>query len=259
MRTNSDNNKRVFKVSSKKYLSKVTCRHILRLIFSSFVVIFPVIVYCSVDNLSYIRSILINVQMQLANIFIDSHLEQKACSELKLQYKERMLDQLLADAKSVEALISQMSAYKSVHIGRVITTTVNNYTSSIVINIGKASGVNKNDYIVNELGLIGRIYDVSENWSSAILTTDVNSSIPIKFKSNENMAIARGNNNNRMKITMKNGTFNVNVGDSVVTSGYGGLFLPDIPVGVVDNDGFIQPCFDFNTLRFVCVIGHTPY
>lgn len=259
MHTNSDNNKRVFNISSKKYLSKVTRKHIFQLIGSSFVLLLPFIVYCNVDDLNYVRSIFINMQMQLVNIFVDSSFEQKTCSELKLQYKEKMLDQLFADAKSVETLMSQMSAYKNVHIGRVITTTVNDYTSSIVINIGKINGVAKDDYIVNELGLIGRISDVSENWSSAILTTDVNSSIPIKFKSSENMAIAQGNSHNRIKITMKNGTFNVNAGDIVVTSGYGGLFLPDIPVGIVDDNDLIQPCFDFKTLRFVCVIGHMPY
>lgn len=256
MRISSDNGKHALNIS-KRYLSKTLRNYVYRLVGMSFVLIFLIIACFNVDDIARIRTFLINIQMHVASIVSKYQAQNDTCiNNAAVQYKQKLLDQLLVDAKEIADLKHYMSKCM---VCRVVSVTVNDYTASVVINIGSKNGVNKDDYVVNSSGLIGRINEVSEKWSSVLLTTDLNSNIPVKFRSDGNMAIAQGDNQNHMRITMKNGVFDTKIGDSVVTSGYGGLYVQDIPVGTVDQNGTIHPCFDFRNLRFVCVIGHMPY
>ena len=249
-------------IGSKRYLSKVILSHVKHVLGVSLLIIAGY--FCLQSRyLAPLRHSLVTFQTYVANIYngivYSNSRPNAAANNLEVQYKLKLIDQLLEDLKQISFLRQRTADYERSRVGQVILATVNKYAANITINIGSQDGVQKDDYVVNESGLIGRITEVSDKWSTAILSTNINSSIPIKFKSDGNMAIAQGDNSGRMRITLKNGIFEVKQNDSVLTSGYGGLYLKDLPVGTIDEQGFIRPCYDYKQLRFVCIIGHLPY
>ena len=168
------------------------------------------------------------------------------------------LSQQLQDSNYIKCLGDASKIGQRNVIGRVVNIIDSDYTSSIIVNVGSSNNIEKNDFAINESGLVGRVIDIGENWCEVSLTTNKSTHIPVKFASNKQMAIVRGSGNGNIEVTMKNQPFEIKEGEHVVTSGYGGLYIEGIRVGTVQN-GVIKPCFDKSNIRFVCIVGHTPF
>jgi len=168
------------------------------------------------------------------------------------------LSQQLQDSNYIKYLGDANKIGQRNVIGRVVNIIDSDYTSSIIVNVGSSNNIEKNDFAINESGLVGRVIDIGEDWCEVSLTTNKSTHIPVKFASNKQMAIVRGSGNGNIEVTMKNQPFEIKEGELVVTSGYGGLYIEGIRVGTVQN-GVIKPCFDKSNIRFVCIVGHTPF
>jgi rod shape-determining protein MreC len=84
---------------------------------------------------------------------------------------------------------------------------------------------------------MGQIVDVEPYASWVLLITDPQHSTPIQINRNGNRAIASGTQDSLQRLVLNNisDTFDVVVGDVLVTSGFGGRFPAGYPVGVVSN------------------------
>jgi len=82
-------------------------------------------------------------------------------------------------------------------------------------------------------GLIGRVVEVG-NWSSRILLlTDLNSRIPVMIANGGDHAILAGDNRAQLKLLYLPQDAILATGSRVLTSGHGGVFPPNLPVGIV--------------------------
>ena len=116
---------------------------------------------------------------------------------------------------------------------RVIGESNRPFVSTVILNAGAAHGVKKGQAVVDERGLLGRIYLTGDRTSWVILVTDSNSRVPVVVEPSRRRAILVGNNTASPKLELDAGDVPIKPGDRVLTTGDGGVLPPDLPVGVV--------------------------
>ena len=115
----------------------------------------------------------------------------------------------------------------------IFTDSSNRYFSSILIKAGSFHGLEENNTIVSSKGLIGRVTELGLKVSRGLLLTDISSRVPVSISSNEMQGILIGQNLKKPRIYYIKKMIDLNIGDLVVTSGKGGIFPSDIPIGIL--------------------------
>jgi rod shape-determining protein MreC len=82
-------------------------------------------------------------------------------------------------------------------------------------------------------GLIGRVVEAGDWSSRVVLITDLNSRIPVAVAGSGERAILAGDNSASPKLQFLPQDAVLAPGAAVVTSGHGGVFPPNLPVGSV--------------------------
>ena len=275
MRTKKSESRLKSGIGSKLYLDRFGKSYTYRLVCVFCLLFASYSVFVSESITQSLRSYILDIRYKLShNIELVVEFCKNALAMVSIDSVERYsilerenillkttiahLSQQLQDSNYIKCLGDASKIGQRNVIGRVVNIIDSDYTSSIIVNVGSSNNIEKNDFAINESGLVGRVIDIGENWCEVSLTTNKSTHIPVKFASNKQMAIVRGSGNGNIEVTMKNQPFEIKEGEHVVTSGYGGLYIEGIRVGTVQN-GVIKPCFDKSNIRFVCIVGHTPF
>jgi rod shape-determining protein MreC len=131
------------------------------------------------------------------------------------------------------------------------------FSSIAIVNIGSSSGVRENQVVVSGMGLVGRVFKVYNDSSHVVLLNDPNSRISVYSSDSRERAIMFGDYNNYPYLEYLTKNHSLKAGEVVYTSGDGGVFYPDIPVGVVVEEAgryFVKPFVSLDALDFVSVI-----
>lgn len=116
---------------------------------------------------------------------------------------------------------------------RVIADTGGAFVRSLVVTAGRLDGVHEGMAAMTGEGLVGRVAEVGEWSSRVLLITDMNSRIPVMLSGTGDHAILAGDNTPQPKLLYLPQDADVKPGTRVMTSGHGGIFPPNLPVGVV--------------------------
>jgi len=116
---------------------------------------------------------------------------------------------------------------------RVIADTGGPFVRGLIVTAGKLDGVREGMAAMTGDGLIGRVVEAGDWSSRVLLITDLNSRIPVTIAGSGDRAILAGDNSNEPKLLYLPQDAVLNPGARVITSGHGGAFPPDLPVGVV--------------------------
>ncbi len=141
---------------------------------------------------------------------------------------------------------------------RVIADTGGPFVRSLVVTAGKTDGVREGMAAMTGEGLIGRVIEVGD-WSSRILLiTDLNSRIPVTMTGSGDRAIMAGDNSGQPKLYYLSQDAVLASGARVFTSGHGGIFPPNLPVGTVVETGrgsySIVPAADLGRVSYVRLV-----
>lgn len=155
----------------------------------------------------------------------------------------------------------------------VIGKDPGNWFDKFIINKGSKDGVKKGDIIIQATkvnddvvieGLVGRVLDVGSNWSKIISIIDGGSSVSFSISRNHVGGVGAGNLEGKIIGQLFDMDSNAVKGDSVYTSGLGGIFPRDIYIGKVDKvtkkseslllEVQIKPAVNFNKLRDIYII-----
>jgi rod shape-determining protein MreC len=141
---------------------------------------------------------------------------------------------------------------------RVISDAGNTFAKSVLVLAGDNDGVGKGQAVLAGDGLVGRVIESGHKASRILLLTDINSRVPVEVEGSGTRAILAGQNHPYPLLDHLPVDHKVKTGERVVTSGHGGLFLPDIPVGLtyVDENGqvFVRLFADIDRLNYVRII-----
>ena len=150
--------------------------------------------------------------------------------------------------------------------GYVIQKDFSNYSKTIVINLGKNDGVETGMTVVADGGLVGHIISVEDNSSKVQTIVDTASAISALILNTDKSLVVRGvlDSNNQIKGTYIDNDVVINEGDSIITSGIGGIYPQNITIGKVkeivntknktNRYVYIEPSVDFENLNNILVV-----
>lgn len=118
---------------------------------------------------------------------------------------------------------------------KVINSSISKQNNYLTLNIGSKKGVEPGMGIIGPSGVVGIITDVSENFASALSILHFDTKISGKVsKSNAiGTVIWNGINFREAELIDVSKFHEVNIGDTVFTSGFSKMFPADIPIGTV--------------------------
>lgn len=119
---------------------------------------------------------------------------------------------------------------------RVIGQSSQPFTKTLILDAGNNQNVRKGQAVLDDRGLLGRIFVAGENTSWVLLLTDLNSRIPVVIRPSNRRAILSGNSTMSPSLQLDSGEVEVHPGDRVYSTGDGGIIPPDLPIGMVMGD-----------------------
>lgn len=193
----------------------------------------------------------------------------------ELQEKNSKLEQSLRELENIKTenetlkeylgLTEKYGEYKTIP-GYVINKEINNYSKTLIINIGKQDGIEENMTVIADEGLVGHVISVTDNTAKIRTIVDTSSSISCLMSSSKDSIVCKGtlDSNTEIKAMYIPTDANLVQGDSVDTSGLGGIYPKGIHVGIIkkivttknmtDRYALVETAVDFNKLNTVLVV-----
>ena len=152
---------------------------------------------------------------------------------------------------------------------KVISNSVNKTFNYITINKGSRQGIKPDMGVISSDGVVGVITNVSDNYATGLSLLNKRLSIPAKITKNNYFGSLVWDGEHFNTADLKEIPFHimVNVGDTVVTSGYSNIFPEGIMIGTItkfDVEGGtnfynikVQLSTNFKTLKYVYVVRNT--
>lgn len=152
---------------------------------------------------------------------------------------------------------------------KVISNSVNKQFNYITLNKGSRHGIKPDMGIISPDGVVGVITNVSKNYSTGLSLLNRRLSIPAKINKNNYFGNLVWDGENYNTADLKEIPFHimVNVGDTLVTSGFSTIFPEGIMIGkitsydVESGTNFynikVELSTNFKTLRYVEVVQNT--
>ena len=193
----------------------------------------------------------------------------------ELKKKNNELEQSLRELENIKTqnetlkeylnLTEKYGEYKTIP-GYVINKDISNYSKTIVINIGKNDGVEENMTVIGNEGLVGHIVSVTNSTSKVQTIIDTASSVSAVMGTTKEAIVCKGTLEETSSLQANYIPTNENIvqGDSIETSGLGGIYPKGIHIGTVkkvtntknmiDRYAIIETAVNFEKLDTVLVI-----
>ena len=156
---------------------------------------------------------------------------------LQLSFQVESMSYLLEENNRLEELLDfQRQSKMTILPARVTNMSASPYlSSSLSIDVGLESGIEKNYPVITPKGIIGKTTIVGDNVAIVQLINDVNFRLSVRIKPSGSTGILRWLDGDLYLIKEVQKNANVDIGNKVVTSGFSDIFPNDLPVGEVVN------------------------
>lgn len=186
----------------------------------------------------------------------------------KLAQSLRELENIRTENETLKeylGLTEKYGEYKTIP-GYVINKDISNYSKTIIINIGKKDGIQENMTVIADEGLVGHVVSVSDDTAKVRTIIDTASSISCLMSTNKDSIVCKGTLESNLELKAMYIATDANLvqGDSIDTSGLGGIYPKGIHVGsikkiistknITDRYAVVETAVDFNKLNTVLVI-----
>ena len=192
-----------------------------------------------------------------------------------LRKENEKLEEKLRDLEIIKAENATLRNYNNMSEKYTDYTTVpayvidkdtSNYNKTIIINIGKNDGIEVNMPVISNKGLVGHVISVTSSTAKVQTIVDTSSSTSCTLSSSRDTILARGTleNDTLLKATYIPAEATVMQGETIETSGLGGIYPKGILVGTIDKvvttknitDRYatINTAVDFSKIETVLVI-----
>lgn len=221
------------------------------------------------NGLTYLKNKLNNNHKFFENIDMlkteNDELKQKK-SELEQQLREfEIIKNENEQLKQQLNLAKKYSEFTTIP-GTIIARDISNYSKTVVINVGSENGIKEKMTVIAEEGLVGYVISTTEKTAKIQLITDSASATSCLASSTRDTMICKGTIEKKPQLNASNIATDARIiqGDSVETSGLGGIYVKGIHVGKIkkvneganktDSYAIIETAVDFEKLETVLVI-----
>lgn len=198
--------------------------------------------------------------------------ENKALIDENEQLKEQLKDAELLEKENerLRDYLDMKNQYPSFALeeGMVISHSSGNYITNFTLNRGTLHGIKTNMPVITKEGIVGYVVEVGLNWCMVSTLIETATSVGAYIPRSEVVGIVSGDYSMRQQGTCKIGyidaSADVQVGDTVYSSGTGSVYPADLKIGTVtaiEVDEYnrtlvatVTPAVDFSELKWVMVI-----
>lgn len=192
-----------------------------------------------------------------------------------LKEKNSELEQSLRELENVKTqnetlkeymdLTEKYGEYKTIP-GYVINKDISNYSKTIVINLGTKDGVSENMTVIGDKGLVGHVVSVTDSTAKVQTIVDTASSVSASMSTTKDSIVCKGtlDDSSLLRAMYIPTEANIIQGDSIETSGLGGIYPKGIHIGTVqrvdntqnmtDRYALVETAVDFEKLDTILVI-----
>ena len=193
----------------------------------------------------------------------------------KLKEKNNELEQSLRELENIKTenqtlkeymnLAEKYKEYKTIP-GYVINKDISNYSKTMVINLGKKDCVEVNMTVIGNEGLVGHVVSVTDSTAKVQTIIDTASSVSCSMSTTKDSIVCKGtlDEKSALKAMYIPTDANIIQGDSIETSGIGGIYPKGIHIGTVkkvtntqnmtDRYALIETAVNFDKIDTVLVI-----
>jgi len=247
--------------------------------FFLFIIFFIIGIYLTVKNNAYQRSVTLNSsnevvgdaydKLNVLNRYLNLGMVNDSLVAENARLRTRLLSMTTVDtAKDVKVIDTVTNQQYTYLAAKVVKNSVTLRNNVMTINKGSLDGIKSGMAVIApQRGVVGLVRDVSEHLATiqSLLHKDTRISVTLKKNHALGSLVWGDGNFDIRKAFIKEvpNHIKMNVGDSVVTSGYGS-FPAGVLVGriikpnVATNDNFLSGELnlftDFSTLQYVYVI-----
>ena len=195
----------------------------------------------------------------------------------ELSKKNSELEQSLRELESIKSenetlkeylgLTEKYGEYNTVP-AYIINKDISNYSKTIVINVGKDDGIQENMTVIADQGLVGHVISVTSDTAKVRTIIDTSSSVSCLLSTTDESIVCKGTleEESALKAMYIPDDDGIIQGDSVETSGLGGIYPKGIHVGsikkvvntknAIDRYAIVETAVDFDKLDTVLVISN---
>ena len=193
----------------------------------------------------------------------------------QLQNRNSELEQSLRELESIKAenetlkeylnLTEKYGEYETIP-AYIINKDISNYSKTIIINVGSNDGIKENMTVIADEGLVGHVVSVTDTTAQVQTIIDTGSSVSCTMSSTDESIVCKGTleSTSELRAMYIPTDYNIIQGDSIETSGLGGIYPRGVHIGTVksvestknitDRYAIIETAVDFDKLSTVLVI-----
>ena len=176
-----------------------------------------------------------NFSININNLKEENEQLKKKNSELKQALRE--LEIIKSENNTLKEYVNlkdKYAEYKTLP-AYVINKDISNYNDTLIINVGKDDGIEVNMPVIADQGLVGHIISVTDKTAKVQTIVDTASTISCTVTTSRDSVIARGtlDKQSTLKVTYIPTDATLLQGDTIETSGLGGIYPKGILVGTI--------------------------
>jgi rod shape-determining protein MreC len=170
----------------------------------------------------------------------------------------------LANTRLRNLLNFQKTPNNQVLAAEVIGKDPSGWFKTVIIDKGKAEGLQKGLPVVLPQGVVGQVIEVSSHYSKVMLIIDRNSAVDALVQRSRARGIIKGSSADQCRFEFVLRKHDVQIGDTVIASGLDGVYPKGLLIGRVSDLGgrksdifydiSVAPFVDYETLEEVLVI-----
>lgn len=186
----------------------------------------------------------------------------------ELEEKLRELETIKAENETLKQYLNLTKKYTDYNTvpADVINRDISNYSKTIVINVGSKDGIKENMTVIGAEGLVGHVIAVTDSTAKVQTIIDSSSSTSCLLSTSRDSIVCKGVLNDKKSIKAMYIATDATVaqGDSIETSGLGGIYPKGIYVGTVskvenatdlsNRYALVNIAVDFERLETVLVV-----
>ena len=174
--------------------------------------------------------------------------------------RARLLEEENAQLRALNNV--RLAARTTFVTGDIFADSGGPFAQSALVNVGRRDGVTDGAAAVDGRGVVGRVVGVGKRASRLLLLTDFSSRVPVIVQPGARRAVLSGDGTSAPKLEFLDSGDRIQPGDLIETSGDGGVFPPDLPVGrvVTSTGGTWRAALlaDYARLEFVRLLRYSP-
>ena len=187
-----------------------------------------------------------------------------------MEQKQRDADLALSENDRLRALLGIKERNRSFEfeISEVVARGPGDWASTLTLDKGSNAGIEKDDCVITEDGMVGYVTSVAPTYCEITTVIDTEMQAGALITRTRDITIAQGDyalmDEGTLKLSYLKKDADIVIGDTVETSGRGGVFPKGVMIGTIEriipeehgvsNYAVVKPFVDVSTVKNVFVI-----